>query len=155
MSDKTNIQTKTFFEQNQINQINQINGYKKRSNQSFHMKPEIARISREYAKSANIATGEFAEKAFLEYIENHPLNSKTFVIQQQIVSNVPSRQERIKILLLNREISFILERVDKVDDNIRKDLLMRLSKLLLKGANIKNAPDEFILLLEEGMKHII
>ena len=77
-----------------------------------------------------------------------------FEVQQQILSTLPSRQEEIRMKLFSREMGFILERLDKVEQDIRKDLVMRLGKLLLKGAEIKNPTEEFVILLEEGLKHI-
>jgi len=150
-SPQTYIHTKTF------------NGYvitditdmlDKRINRSIYIRRGIINKFSEYAKATPEGVAHHHELALLEYMITHPIDSRPLIIQRQILSTLPSKQEEIRMKLIGREIGFILERLDKVEQDIRKDLVVRLGKLLLKGADIKNATEEFVMLLEEGMKHI-
>ena len=118
------------------------------------MSYKLAVSYRNYAKLTRKSLADCIERAIMADIKNNPVDSMVLEVQQQILLTVPSIQEQIQMKLLGREIGFILERLDKVELDIRKDLLVRLGKLLLKGADIKNPTEEFVLLLEEGLKHI-
>ena len=142
------------FEKNQINQINQINGVEKKSNQSFHMRPSIAKEGRDYAHAAKISTGDFAEKAFVEFMVNHPLDMRVVVLQSTVSEELPSKLEVIQMKLLTREIRFVLEALESAEPHVKGGLLNRLVKALNKGVILRNPSDDFVTLLEEAIKHI-
>jgi len=139
---------------NQINQINQINGCEKRSNQSFHMRPSIANSGREYAKALNIQSGEFAEKAFIEYMSNHPANLKIIVVQNKLSSDIPKRVDLVKIKAISTQLEFIIKRFKELGEEKPSTLVETLASALMKGAAIKQPTDEFLLLMEEAMRYL-
>jgi len=151
MSQKTIIPINKKNEENRINRINRSDD---RCNNTFHMSYKLASSYRVYAKLTGKSLAACIERAIINDMKNNPTDSMFFEVQQQILSTLPSRQEEIRMKLFSREMGFILERLDKVEQDIRKDLVMRLGKLLLKGAEIKNPTEEFVILLEEGLKHI-
>ena len=151
MTHRTVVPINKKYEEKQSNRSNRSND---RDNTTFRISGGITKAYRIYAKHSGKTLVECVERALIVDMKNNPVESMFVDVQRQILSTLPSRQEEIRMKLFSREMGFILERLDKVEQDIRKDLVMRLGKLLLKGAEIKNPTEEFVVLLEEGLKHI-
>ena len=119
-----------------------------RNNQSFHMKPSIALAGREYARLSRLCNGELVEKAFIEYMKNHPPDNGTIIIQQIIKSDLPSRQEKLTMQLITRDAEYAMKRLDELEDGYYPELKEALIKCLRRGVKIKGPTEKFVELLE-------
>jgi len=138
---------------NQFNQINQLHENLRRSNQSFQMRGSVAKAAREYARRALIPTGQFAEKAFINYMETHPLDSNPLLVENVVESNLLGRVEQTQMTLIEKKMRLILERLSSgVGD--AAFLRESLAKEIKRGTRIKKPSEPFVALLEEAVKHI-
>jgi len=112
------------------------------------MTPSIASAGRTYAKKAGLGSGEFAEKAFTEYLKNHPVEDIIIIIQQQIKSRLPSRQKKLAMSLITRDAEYAMKRLDELEDGYYPELKEVLIKCLRRGVKIKEPTEKFVELLE-------
>lgn len=120
-----------------------------RSNQTFAMTQSIADAGRRYAKLSGFKSGEFAEKAFIYYMENHPLEDVPIIIQNQVKSEIVDRLEVVRMTLIEKRLKLYMKRL--VDKDGNSEYLRRtMSKEIKQGLKIKHPPPEFVTLLEEA-----
>ena len=131
--------------------IQSIQSIENNSNQSFHMRESVAKAGRSYARRSGLAVGDFAEKAFISYMENHPLEGTPIIIQNQIKSDIVDRLEVIQMSLIEKHLRLYMKRL--VDKDGNPEYLRRtISKEVKRGVKIKKPSPEFLELLEEAVK---
>ena len=115
------------------------------------MRESIAKAGRFYARRSGLAVGVFAEKAFISYMENHPLEGIPIVIQNQIKSDIVDRLEGVHMGLIEKHLRLYMKRL--VDKDGNPEYLRRtISKEVKRGVKIKKPSPEFLELLEEAVK---
>jgi hypothetical protein len=108
------------------------------------MKPSIAIAARRYAKATNIPVGVFAEKAFIEYMVNHPNENHSIVIQQILPENRDIQHE-LEDDLLCSDISGYLEtlsRIEATGHGSHSEFKLGLYKTIREAVKFRNPSDK-------------
>jgi len=136
---------------NQPNQPNQIN-HERRSNQSFHLFPSVADSFRKYAhRVPEKNVGEVIEEALFEYIENHPIEDVTLIIQRKLTEEIPDVSRRLEQKILIKDIRYCVYHMDNIRKTGKGDYDCFHEQLIghLKNAiKIKNPNGELVKLME-------
>ena len=115
------------------------------------MRESVAKAGRSYARRSGLAVGDFAEKAFISYMENHPLEGTPIIIQNQIKSDIVDRLEVVQMSLIEKHLRLYMKRLVDKDGSVEY-LRRAVSKEVQRGVKIKHPTAEFIELLEEAVK---
>ena len=122
---------------------------------AVYMDYEIFKVFTLYAsKQKPLTACEVWERVLVQYMANNPIDYTTINIQQQIASEIPSKQEELKMRLISDNILFIFERFEAVGKDRVPLLLIDLAKLVKKGVEIKKPTEEFLQLLERAMNEL-
>ena len=132
---------------NQPNQPNQLDQYN-RTNTSFHLRPRVANSLRRYSRFTDKTVGECVEAAFIEYMQNHPVDQVSLSVTSDIRSILPSLKSRMKNKIILKQLEDTLKVTIRLhqkgnDYDIRKHY-PTFRKAVEKALRVKK-PDEDLL----------
>ncbi len=93
---------------NQPNQPNQLDQYN-RTNTSFHLRPHVANAIRKYSRFTDKTVGECVEAAFIEYMQNHPVDQVSLSVTSDIRSILPTLKSRMKHKIVRKQLEDTLK----------------------------------------------
>lgn len=102
-----------------------------------------------YAKLTPEGVAHHLEKAFIEYMINHPLEGIPIIIQNEVKSGVEDKLKEVQIHLVEKPLRLYMQRLTDKDGDL-EFLRRAILKELKRGLKIKNPPDGFVDLLVEA-----
>jgi len=143
---------------NQPNQPNQFNDKLIRTNTSFHILPSIASGFRSYSKFQSKTVGGCVEAAFIEYMQNHPVDQVTLQVTKDMRSFIPSLSDKLKLKIIKNKLSKRLEVTIRLyqrgNEYDIQDNLEVFQKIIEKALRIKNPDPELTELLRKSEEYL-